>query len=511
MTEHNMTNRKTILLILDGWGLRESEDFNAIRISKAPNFFKILAECPHTQLNASEEYVGLPAGQMGNSEVGHTNIGAGRVVYQELLRVSLAIKDGSMAKNIEFARFLISLKVDGKDLHLFGLLSDGGVHSHIEHLKGLIKIAKDYGIANTYVHAFMDGRDTPPKSGLGYMQELTEFMSEIGYGQVATVSGRYYPMDRDKRWDRTKLGYDAVRYNIGLESATPANAVSEAYARGETDEFIKPTIIKGVNGNVKDGDGVFFFNFRADRARQLTSAFIDKNFAEFDRGVLPDVKFMTLTMYDGKYACPYAFGAESLTNIFGEVISKHGLTQLRIAETEKYAHVTYFFNGGAETIFDGEKRSLLSSPRDVATYDLKPEMSVYEVTETFKKEIDSVDVVIMNFANPDMVGHTGIVDAAVAACKAVDECLGEVIRIAKEKNAVLAVTADHGNVEQLWDYENNQPHTAHTLNPVPFIIVNKDVKLNQKTGKLADIAPTLLDIMGIEIPAEMTGESLIIR
>lgn len=503
--------QKTILLILDGWGLRDSDDFNAVKISKAPNFHKILAECPHTKLNASEEYVGLPAGQMGNSEVGHTNIGAGRVVYQELLRVTLAIKNGEMAKNPEFVKFLDSIKSADGALHLFGLLSDGGVHSHIDHLKGLIKIAKDYGIAETYVHAFMDGRDTPPKSGLGYMQELTSFMTETAYGQVATVAGRYYPMDRDKRWDRTKLGYDAVRFNIGLESASAVEAVSEAYERGETDEFIKPTIIKGVKGNVKDKDGVFFFNFRADRARQLTSAFIDKDFSEFDRGSLPDVGFMTLTQYDSRYTCPYAFGAEALHNIFGEVVSKHGLKQLRIAETEKYAHVTFFFNGGAETLFEGEKRALLNSPRDVATYDLKPQMSVYEVTEQFKKEIDSVDVVIMNFANPDMVGHTGIVDAAVAACRAVDECLGEVIKVAKEKNAVLAVTADHGNVEQLWDYENNQPHTAHTLNPVPFIIVNKDVKLKEKTGKLADIAPTLLDIMGIEIPAEMTGESLIAR
>ncbi len=506
-----MKNQKTILLILDGWGLRDAEEYNAIRISKAPNFFNLLNTCPNTKLNASEEYVGLPKGQMGNSEVGHTNIGAGRVVYQELLRVTLAIENGDMAKNREFANFLTELKKNGGHLHFFGLLSDGGVHSHIEHLKGLIKIAKDFGISDTFVHAFMDGRDTPPNSGLGYMKELVTFMDSIGYGKVATVSGRYYPMDRDKRWDRTQLGYDAVRNGKGIVAATPVAAVQEAYDRGETDEFIKPSVIKGVNGNVKDKDGIFFFNFRADRARQLTSAFIDPAFDGFDRGQMPAVSYMTLTQYDSKYTCPYAFGPESLKNIFGEVISANGMKQLRIAETEKYAHVTYFFNGGAETVFEGEKRALLSSPRDVATYDLKPQMSVYEVTERFKQEIDSVDVVIMNFANPDMVGHTGVLDAAVAACKAVDECLGEVIKTAKEKNAVLAVTADHGNVEQMWDYENNQPHTAHTLNPVPFIIFNKDVKLKNVTGKLADIAPTLLDIMGIDIPEEMTGESLISR
>lgn len=503
--------RKIVLLILDGWGLRDEADFNAIKLSGAPNFHKLLAECPHTQLNASEEYVGLPKGQMGNSEVGHTNIGAGRIVYQELLRVTLAIRDGEMAKNEAYLNLINNVKESGGNLHFFGLLSDGGVHSHIDHLKGLIKIAKDNGIKNTFIHAFMDGRDTPPKSGINYIKELTDYMAEIGYGQVATVSGRYYPMDRDKRWDRVALAYDAIRNGKGLTSASAEKAVLESYERNETDEFIKPTVINGVNGSVKDDDGVFFFNFRADRARELTTAFIDPAFDGFDRGKMPSVHYLTLTMYDSKFTCPYAFGPETLKNIFGEVVSKNGLKQLRIAETEKYAHVTYFFNGGMETVFDGEKRALINSPRDVATYDLKPQMSVYEVTEKFKAEIDSVDVVVMNFANPDMVGHTGVLDAAVAACKAVDECLGEVIKTVKEKNAILAVTADHGNVELLWDYENNQPHTAHTLNPVPFIIYNSDVKLTDKTGKLADIAPTLLDILGIEKPAEMNGESLIIR
>lgn len=503
--------QKIILLILDGWGLRDEAEYNAIKISGAPNFHRLLAECPHTQLNASEEFVGLPKGQMGNSEVGHTNIGAGRVVYQELLRVTLAIKNGEMAKNAAYNNLMDAVIKDGGSLHFFGLLSDGGVHSHIEHLKGLVKIAKEKGVKNVYIHAFMDGRDTPPKSGINYIKELTDYLKDINYGQVATVAGRYYPMDRDKRWDRTALAYDAIRNGKGLTAATPEAAVQESYDRGENDEFIKPTIISGVDGTVKDKDGVFFFNFRADRARELTSAFIDQAFDGFDRGAMPDVHYLTLTMYDSKFTCPYAFGPETLKNIFGEVVSRHGLKQLRIAETEKYAHVTYFFNGGVETVFDGEKRALINSPRDVATYDLKPQMSVYEVTEKFKSEIDSVDVVVMNFANPDMVGHTGVLDAAVAACKAVDECLGEVIKTAKEKNAVLAVTADHGNVEQLWDYEHNQPHTAHTLNPVPFIIYNKDVKLTDKTGKLADIAPTLLDMMDIDQPAEMTGESLIIR
>lgn len=504
-----MINQKLILLILDGWGIREESDNNAIKISGAPNFHKLMERYPHTKLNASEEEVGLPKGQMGNSEVGHTNIGAGRIVYQDFLKITKSIENGDIEQNENIIAFFNNIKDSNGNVHFFGLLSDGGVHSHIKHLKGLIKAAKNAGVNQAYIHAFMDGRDTPPKSGKGYMEDIVAFVEEFGYGQIASVAGRYYPMDRDQRWERTKLGYDAVRNNIGLTAPDAISAVQSGYDRGETDEFIKPTIIDGVNGNVKDGDGIFFFNFRADRARQLTRAFIMDDFDGFDRGTKPEVSFITMTFYDASFSSAIAFAPQKLDNILGEVISKNGMTQLRIAETEKYAHVTYFFNGGEEKVFEGEKRALIESPKEVATYDEKPSMSIYKVTERFKEEIDSVDVVIMNFANPDMVGHTGILDAAVNACKAVDECLGEVIKIADEKNAILCVTADHGNAEQMWDAKTGQPHTAHTLNPVPFIVYNKNCKLTTKTGKLADIAPTMLSLLGIEQPAEMTGVSLL--
>lgn len=504
-----MNQQKLILLILDGWGIRKDKDNNAIAISGAPNFYKLLNGYPHTKLNASEEEVGLPKGQMGNSEVGHTNIGAGRIVYQDFLKITKSIESGDIENNENVNNFFKDILDDNGDLHFFGLLSDGGVHSHINHLKGLIAYAKKAGINNAYVHAFMDGRDTPPKSGKGYMEELVKFMDEIGYGQVATVAGRYYPMDRDKRWERTKLGYDAVRKGEGLSSKSAIDAVQEAYNRGETDEFIKPTVIEGVNGNVKDKDGVFFFNFRADRARQLTRAFIMPEFDGFDRGAMPEVHFLTMTFYEGDFTSAIAFEPQVLKNILGEVLSRNGLKQLRIAETEKYAHVTYFFNGGEEKVFEGESRVLVESPKDVATYDEKPSMSIYTVAEKFADEIGNVDVAIMNFANPDMVGHTGILDAAVNACKAVDECLGKVVELADKHNAVLCVTADHGNAEQMWDYVNDQPHTAHTLNPVPFIVYNCDCELTDKTGKLADIAPTILELLGIEQPAEMNGTSLL--
>jgi len=504
-----MLDNKLILLILDGWGLRDEKEHNAIAQANPVNFNKLMAECPNTQLIASEEEVGLPKGQMGNSEVGHTNIGAGRIVYQDFLKISKSVESGDIKSNKNINKFYEDIKAKDGSAHFFGLLSDGGVHSHIEHLKGLVTMAKDAGVKNTYIHAFMDGRDTPPTSGKGYMQELVSYLDEINYGQVATVAGRFYPMDRDQRWERTKLGYDAVRKGEGLNSASAIDAVQEAYDRDETDEFIKPTVIDGVNGNVKDGDGVFFFNFRADRARQLTRAFTMADFDGFDRGELPDVSFLTMTLYDSQFTAPIAFEPEELNNIFGEIISEKGLKQLRIAETEKYAHVTYFFNGGKETVFDGEMRALIESPKDVATYDEKPEMSVRAVTDRFKEEFDKVDVVIMNFANPDMVGHTGLTDAAVKACKAVDDCLGEVMEFAKSKGATLCVTADHGNAELMWDEKSNQPQTAHTLNPVPFIVFNRDCKLTPETGKLADIAPTMLELLAIEQPEEMTGTSLL--
>jgi len=504
-----MSAKKLILLILDGWGLREETKYNAIAMSGAPNYYRLMKECTNTSLNASEESVGLPQGQMGNSEVGHTNIGAGRIVYQDFLKITKAVKDKEIENNLNVMTFVDQIKKTEGSIHFFGLLSDGGVHSHIDHLKGLLELAKKAGIKNAYVHAFMDGRDTPPRSGKEYMQDLTDFMSSINYGEVATVAGRYYPMDRDKRWERTKLGYDAVRSGLGLSAENGVDAVQKGYDRGENDEFIKPTVIDGVNGSVRDGDGVFFFNFRADRAKQLTSAFVMDDFDGFDRGAKPDVHFITMTFYDSHFRTQIAFEQQVLNNIFGQVVSEKGLKQLRIAETEKYAHVTYFFNGGEEKVFDGEIRALIDSPKEVATYDEKPSMSIYKVTEKFKEEIKNVDVAIMNFANPDMVGHTGIMEAAVEACKAVDECLGEVIKAADRYDAVLAVTADHGNAELMWDEENNQPQTAHTLNPVPFILYNTDRKLKKNRGKLADIAPTMLELLGIDQPAEMTGESLL--
>jgi 2,3-bisphosphoglycerate-independent phosphoglycerate mutase len=508
-----LKKNRLILLILDGWGYRESKDYNAIKLSNPVNFNNLWDNNPHMLLNASEEWVGLPKGQMGNSEVGHTNIGAGRIVYQDFVKINKAINSGSIKDNAVINAFIDLVKKSTSRIHFLGLLSDGGVHSHIEHLKGLLQFFKDSGVKEAYVHAFTDGRDTPPKSGITYIQELNKYTKTIQYGAIATISGRYYAMDRDKRWDRVKQAFDAMRFGKGAEASDPEKAVLQAYERGETDEFIKPTVIKNIDGTVKDGDGIFFFNFRADRARELSYAFVNNDFNFFDRGKKPEILLLTMTEYDKALDAKIAFPQEFLTNIFGEVISRKGLKQLRIAETEKYAHVTFFFNGGREKVFEDELRILVPSPKSVPTYDKKPEMSVYEVTEKFKESFikENIDVVIMNFANPDMVGHTGVLEAAIKACKAVDNCLGEVIKVAKDSNAVLLVTADHGNSEQMWDYDTNGPHTAHTTNPVPFIMFNYSAKLIDQTGKLADIAPTMLEILEIEKPVEMTGESVIIK
>lgn len=506
-------DKKVILLILDGWGYRESADHNAVRLSNPINFNRLMENFPHTLLNASEEWVGLPAGQMGNSEVGHMNIGAGRIVYQDFLRINKAVESGEIKNNENLATFFKKIKDSDGVLHFFGLVSDGGVHSHITHLKGLVQSAKDFGIKNVYIHAFMDGRDTPPKNGINYIKDLTEFLDTLHYGQIATVSGRFYAMDRDKRWERINKAYRAIAYAEGLMADSAEKAVRQAYDRGETDEFITPTVVKNGFSGVNNNDGIFFFNFRADRARELTRAFTDADFSEFPK---KDIKplFMTMTMYDKTFDLPVAFPPLSLDNILGEVISNNKLTQLRIAETEKYAHVTFFFNGGREVEFEGEFRELIPSPRDVSTYDEKPEMSVKAVCDKFEEKFinNNIDVTIMNFANPDMVGHTGVESAAIKACKAVDEQLGRVVKIADETNSVLLVTADHGNSEQMWDYENNQPHTAHTTNKVPFIVYNYPCSLSQdKDAKLADIAPTILDILKIPKPVEMTGESLFIK
>ncbi len=394
-------------------------------------------------------------------------------------------------------------------LHLLGLISDGGVHSHIEHFKGICMIAKEYGIKEVYIHAFTDGRDTPPNSGLGYITDLDNFLKENNAGQISDITGRFYAMDRDKRWDRVEKAWNLLRNGIGESEA--ANPVEAMKAGTETDEFVKPVKITGVDGTLKDGDNVFMMNFRADRVREIVSIMIQDNFDGFDRGAKPKLNVVTMTEYEKSFGLPIAYPPEDLVNILGEVISSSGLKQLRIAETEKYAHVTYFFNGGREEPFKNEERALIASPRDVATYDLKPQMSVYEVESKFEELFrkGDIDVVIMNFANPDMVGHTGVEEAATNACRAVDECLGKVMQTARDMNAVLFVTADHGNSEQMWDYENNQPHTAHTLNPVVFAVYNYKGNLNGTHGKLADIAPTILKVLNIAQPKEMTGESLL--
>ncbi len=504
-----MDKQKVILLILDGWGYRTDTDHNAVSSADPVNFKSLMQDNKWTLIDASEERVGLPAGQMGNSEVGHTNIGAGRIVYQDLLRISNDIKSGEAKNNSVIKKLMEDTKNGSGRLHLLGLISDGGVHSHIEHFKGICMIAKEYGIKEVYIHAFTDGRDTPPNSGLGYITDLDNFLKENNAGQISDITGRFYAMDRDKRWDRVEKAWNLLRNGIGESEA--ANPVEAMKAGTETDEFVKPVKITGVDGTLKDGDNVFMMNFRADRVREIVSIMIQDNFDGFDRGAKPKLNVVTMTEYEKSFGLPIAYPPEDLVNILGEVISSSGLKQLRIAETEKYAHVTYFFNGGREEPFKNEERALIASPRDVATYDLKPQMSVYEVESKFEELFrkGDIDVVIMNFANPDMVGHTGVEEAATNACRAVDECLGKVMQTARDMNAVLFVTADHGNSEQMWDYENNQPHTAHTLNPVVFAVYNYKGNLNGTHGKLADIAPTILKVLNIAQPKEMTGESLL--
>lgn len=505
-----MTDRKVILLILDGWGYREEHENNGVYLSNPINFNKLFANDPHTLIDASEEFVGLPVGQMGNSEVGHTNIGAGRVVYQDLLRVTNDIISGNASKNTEINKFFDRAKTSSNRVHFMGLLSDGGVHSHIDHFKGMIKLAKDSGVEEVYVHIFTDGRDTPPTSGIKFVKELNDYLNEISFGKIATIIGRYYAMDRDKRWDRVERAWNALhKAEADRYYDDPLTAMEKSE---EGDEFVLPTVINGVDGKIKDNDSVFMMNFRADRVRELLQVMSADNFDGFQRDKKLNLNILTLTEYDRSlHGLIIAYPPEDLNDTLGEVISNLGLKQLRIAETEKYAHVTYFLNGGREDKFPNEIRELIASPRDVATYDLKPEMSVHEVGERFEEVFSKGDIslAVMNFANPDMVGHTGVFEAILKACKSVDEELGRVIKIADKMNAVLLVTADHGNSEYTWDYENNEPHTAHTLNKVPFIVHNYDCALRESGGKLADIAPTILEIMGIEKPSSMSGVSLI--
>ena len=511
-----MSKKPTVLMILDGFGLNPRHEANAAYMAKTPNIDKLYAEWPNTQGGASGLDVGLPDGQMGNSEVGHLNIGAGRIVYQELTRITKSIQDGDFFENPVLLGAIENCKKNDSALHLMGLVSDGGVHSHQTHLYGLLELAKRQGLTKVYVHCYLDGRDTPPNSGLGYVQELEDEMKKIGVGKVASVHGRYYAMDRDKRWEREEIAYKALVFGEGVEAASSIQGIQDSYDKEVFDEFVLPVVIKEDGkpvATIKENDSVIFFNFRPDRARQLTRIFCDPDFDGFERKWFP-LKWVCFTDYDATIPNKdVAFVKETYSNIFGEYISSLGLTQLRIAETEKYAHVTFFFNGGVEEPYPGEDRILVPSPK-VATYDLQPEMSAYKVCEKMVEAIHSgkYDAIILNFANPDMVGHTGIMEAAVAAVEAVDTCVGRVIEAVLEENGQLFMCADHGNCEQMIDYETGAPWTAHTTNPVPFVIVNADgCKGIREGGRLADIAPTLLDMMGLEQPKEMTGQSLLIR
>ena len=498
----------TTLIIMDGFGIEPASAGNAVANTSTPNLDKIFAECPGCKLSASGLDVGLPEGQMGNSEVGHTNIGAGRVVFQDLPHISRDIDSGVFFQNPAYVEAMENCREWGSALHLMGLLSDGGVHSHITHLFALLRMAKEQGIEKVYVHCFLDGRDVPPSSGKHFVEQLQAKMQQLGVGEIATVMGRYYAMDRDKRWDRVQRAYDAIVCGEAPYEADAADAVQKSYDAGVTDEFMEPvTCVKDVQ--LQDNDSVIFFNFRPDRAREITRCLVDEDMTDIQRktGFVP-VFFVCTTEYDATMPnVTVAYPRQKLENIFGEYISKLGLTQLRIAETEKYAHVTFFFNGGVEQVFPGEDRCLIPSP-SVATYDLQPEMSAREVTDECVKRILSgaYDVIILNFANCDMVGHTGVYDAACKAVATVDECVGRVVEATSQMGGISLITADHGNAERMIDTDG-EPFTAHTTNEVPFYIVGANVKL--RDGRLADIAPTMLDLMGLAKPEEMDGETLI--
>ncbi len=497
------------LVIMDGFGIAPESKGNAISIANTPNLDAIFARSPRTRISASGLDVGLPDGQMGNSEVGHTNIGAGRVVYQDLPKISRAIQDGSFFENKVYRSAIQNCIENGTNLHVFGLMSDGGVHSHCSHVWAIVEYAKRMGLDRVYVHCFMDGRDVSPTSGAGFVAQLIEKMREIGVGKVGIVSGRYYAMDRDNRWDRVEKAYAALVYGEGGHVTDPVAAIEESYKNEVTDEFIVPVIVEGTPA-ISENDSIIFMNFRPDRAREITRAFVDPMFSGFERkkGYFP-VKYVCTTQYDANMPnVSVAFEKEKLENTFGEYVSRLGLKQLRIAETEKYAHVTFFFNGGVETVYEGEDRVLIPSPK-VATYDLQPEMSAIEVTDAVVERIESrqYDVIILNFANCDMVGHTGVIEAAVKAAETVDTCVGRVVEAMKGIGGITIITADHGNAEEMLQPDGVSPMTAHTTNLVPFVIVGADVQL--KEGKLADIAPTMLDLMGLGKPEEMTGNSLI--
>ena len=511
-----MRPHPVMLAILDGWGIAPPGPGNAVTLARTPNLDRLAGDWPGTRLVCHGEAVGLPPGQMGNSEVGHLNIGAGRVVYQDISRIDRAVASGQFKENQVLTGLMDKVARSGAALHLLGLVSDGGVHSSLEHLKALVEMARERGLKKVFIQAFMDGRDTPPDSGLGYLGSLVEFLGRTGLGAVASLGGRYWGMDRDKRWDRVAKHYRVLVGGEGQRAADPLEAVRRAYDSGETDEFVTPTAITGPDGEplgpIRDGDGAIFFNFRADRAREMTRALALEGFDGFDRGRRPDLAgFVTMTLYEASFGLPVAFPPVHHEDILGQVVSRAGLRQLRIAETEKYAHVTYFFNGGAETPFEGEDRILIPSPREVETYDQKPQMSAPEVCDRVLAEIDRgvYDLIVLNFANGDMVGHTGVLQAAIEACEVVDGCVGRIWELIDKLGGVLMVTADHGNAEMMIDAEGN-PYTAHSPdNPVPFILAGNGPGPLRREGRLCDIAPTVLRLMELPLPSAMTGRSLL--
>ncbi len=507
-----MKRKPIMLMILDGFGLNENEKGNAIKLANTPNIDKLMKTWPTTQIHTSGLFVGLPEGQMGNSEVGHTNIGAGRIVYQDLTRITKSIEDGDFFSIKEFVQAIENCQKYHSKLHIMGLLSDGGVHSHIRHLYALLELAKRKDFEDVYVHCFLDGRDTPPASGESYLLKLEDKMKEKGVGKIASISGRFYSMDRDKRWERVQKSYEALVYGKGEKATSAISAIESSYQKEVFDEFVEPTVICNNEepiATIENHDSVIFFNFRPDRAREITRSLVDPEFDGFETKPL-DLDYVCFTQYDETIPnVEIAFKPESLKNTFGEYVSKQGLTQLRIAETEKYAHVTFFFNGGEEKQYKGEDRILIPSPK-VQTYDLKPEMSAYEVTKKVVEAVqsDKYDTIILNYANPDMVGHTGNLEATIKAIEVIDECVQKVVDAVEEKNGMIIMTADHGNAEQMIDYKTGEPHTAHTTNPVPLVLIGAEgIKL--KEGKLADLAPTMLELMELKKPEEMTGESLI--
>ncbi|MBN1817006.1 MAG: 2,3-bisphosphoglycerate-independent phosphoglycerate mutase [Sedimentisphaerales bacterium] len=515
-----LEHRPYVMIIRDGWGFNprpEEDQFNATKQARVPVDARLMAEYPHCLIRTYGEDVGLPEGTMGNSEVGHQNIGAGRVCYQESVRITKAIREGEFFKNKELLAAVNHAKKNGGKLHLMGLCSDIGVHSLLGHLYGMLKLCKQNGLQEVFLQAFMDGRDSPPTSGKGYLADIEKKMAEIGVGKIAAVMGRFWAMDRDNRWDRVQAAYECMVVGKGGKAASAAEAIQTSYDKDETDEFVKPVNIVNADGKplalVEDGDSVVFFNFRGDRPREITRAFVDSDFKGFAREKQPKVYYVCMTEYDATIPAQVAFEkVRAMPNIAGEYFSKLGLTQFRCAETEKYAHVTFFFNGGREKQFEGEDRQIIPSPK-VATYDQKPEMSAYEVTEEVLRRLDSdkYDIVIMNYANPDMVGHTGDLQAAIKAAETVDTCVGRVVDKVKQLGGSTIILADHGNFERMWDFKNNMPHTAHTIGDVPLIVVDDRFKGRTlaEGGKLADVVPTWLHIMGVDKPEEMTGKSLL--